>query len=71
MAFTKTAVLSSEYDKNLVASNAVDGINICHREQLAGAQYSVQPWLMIDLGDTYNVQKIVIYARNDVYGMSI
>lgn len=70
MAFNKTAILSSEYGKDHGASNAVDGIKICPYGLRAGSDYSVQPWLMIDLGDTYDVQKIVIYARNDYYGMS-
>lgn len=70
MAFNKTAVLSSEYDKKHGAANAVDGMKICPYGLRAGSAYSVQPWLMIDLGDTYDVQKIVIYARNDYHGMS-
>lgn len=68
MAFNKTAVLSSEYDTEHDASNAVDGIKICPYGLRAGAKYSVQPWLLIHLGDTYDVQKIVIYARTDDYG---
>ncbi|XP_052678971.1 uncharacterized protein LOC128159806 [Crassostrea angulata] len=71
LAFNKTAILSSEYGKNHSASNAVDGIKICPYGLRAGSDYSVQPWLMIDLGDTYDVQKIVIYARNDYYALQL
>lgn len=72
VAFKKTAVLSSEYDKDHNATNAVDGIKVCPNSKLlAGAEYSVQPWLMIDLNGTYQVEKVIIYARTDGHGMSI
>lgn len=71
LAFNKTAVLSSEYDKKHGAPNAVDGTKICPYGLRAGSKYSVKPWLMIDLEDTYNVQKIVIYARTDNFAFQL
>lgn len=72
VAFNKTAVLISEYDENHKASNAIDGIKICPKGMLlAGSRDSVEPWLMIDLEDSFHIQKIVIYARNDRHGRNI
>lgn len=72
VAYNKTAVLSSEYNENHKASHAIDGIKICPNSMLlAGAKYSVQPWLMIDLEDTFYIQKIVVYGRTDGHGRNV
>lgn len=70
VAFNRTAILSSEFDEMHKASNAVDGIKMCFSYNLvASSSRSTQPWLLIQLDAIYSIGKVVVYARNDRYGM--
>ena len=51
-------------------SYAVDGqvLNIPGAEKCAHTENEVKPWLSIDLGNTYDIDRVVIYNRQDAVG---
>ena len=51
-------------------SFAVDGkvFNIYGAYKCATTNPEVKPWLSIDLGNTYNIDRVVIYNRQDELG---
>lgn len=64
VARNKRTIMSSEHDEIHKPSNAVDGVKVCSsRSLVAASKYNTQPWLLIQLEATYNVKKVVIYAR--------
>ena len=51
-------------------SYAVDGqvLNRPGAVTCASTQPEVKPWLSIDLGNTYDIDRVVIYNRQDTLG---
>ena len=51
-------------------SYAVDGqvLNIPGAEKCTHTENEVKPWLSIDLGNTYDIDRVVIYNRQDAVG---
>jgi len=51
-------------------SFAVDGtvLNRSGADNCATTQPEVKPWLSIDLGKTYDIDRVVIYNRQDELG---
>lgn len=69
VARNKTTTLSSTL-KGHISSNAVDGNTYCDKENsIAASTDSLRPHLLIQLGGTYNVEKVVIHSRSTAHGM--
>lgn len=69
VARNRTATLSSTL-KGHISSNAVDGNTYCDEENIiAASKNSFRPHLLIQLGVTYNVEKVVIHSRSTAHGM--
>lgn len=69
VARNRTATLSSTLEGH-ISSNAVDGNTYCDKENtIAASANSFRPHLLIQLGVTYNVEKVVIHSRSTAHGM--
>lgn len=67
VARNKTATISPDaYDVYHKPSNAVDGDKVCvSYKSIAASMFAKQPWLLIQLNATYNIENVIIYARRD------
>ncbi|XP_062606401.1 pentraxin fusion protein-like [Saccostrea cucullata] len=66
------ATMSTAYNINHLASNAVDGITTCIIEsspaRVAHTDLEIRPWLKIILKNSVNVKEVLIYNRQDCCG---
>ena len=71
VAYNKTAIQSGTHNGH-VASRAVDGDigpNLAHGRCAHPADDNRQPaWWFVDLGEVYQINYIVFFARNKLYG---
>ena len=69
---SKDVTMSSLFYRpiNHAGSYAVDGTvsNRQGADQCATTLPEVKPWLTIDLGNTYDIDRVVIYNRQDTLG---
>jgi hypothetical protein len=72
VAMSKNVTMSSLWYLPIyhAGSYAVDGqvLNIPGAETCATTQAEVKPWLSIDLGNIYDIDRVVIYNRQDTLG---
>ena len=72
VAMSKNVTMSSLWNHPIyhAGSYAVDGqvLNIPGAEKCAHTENEVKPWLSIDLGNTYDIDRVVIYNRQDAVG---
>lgn len=65
VAYMKKVTLSSYNDKNIYpGSNAVNG----NLNDVTASDFEVSPWLRIDLGQNFKIQKIEVFARGGNVG---
>jgi hypothetical protein len=72
VAMSKNVTMSSLWNLPIYhgGSYAVDGqvLNIPGAEKCTHTENEVKPWLSIDLGNTYDIDRVVIYNRQDAVG---
>ena len=72
VAMSKDTTMSSLWNHPIyhASSFAVDGqvLNNPGADKCATTQPEVKPWLSIDLGNTYDIDRVVIYNRQDTLG---
>ncbi|XP_062606407.1 fucolectin-like [Saccostrea cucullata] len=66
------ATLSTVFDSNHLASNAVDGITTCEivsgPARIAHSKTEINPWLKIGLRNSVSVKRVLIHNRQDCCG---
>ena len=73
VAVNKPATMSSVYKPYYQqASNAVNNVTVCPNGfSIAQTVYEFRPWIKIDLLHIYDLNSVVIYNRQDMYGKYI
>ena len=67
VALNKPVSMSSTYDRNTVASNAVDGNLLSSHWTCASTKLeATSPWLLVDLLDQYHILYVRIKNREDL-----
>jgi hypothetical protein len=73
VAVKKSASSISAYDPvHHLASKAVDDVTVCATGlDNAHTKWEFNPWLKIDLGDKVDIAKVIVFNRQDYYGIYI
>ena len=61
-----TAILSSTYSKSFAAANCIDGNT--KSGQVCASQEENAPWLAIDYGTEFFIERVEIFNRNRIAG---